>query len=301
MWSVGMNGHADFQARHWLMVSLVSILALAGPLATFEWARAGEPALIERTDPVRPGGTTTYLDLARHFVPDLAEVDGSERGTRHIAIRHLGGRDFEDPEADDFGISYPSSQIVRADGRTYRAVLFDFNQTGGAAQGFAVLALYDDTDEPVLRDAIEIGFDKITGFQDRPLLPIGKGEDAILTYSTHFNAGQSYLTLAMIKVTNGHFIRIDTLFLFNDMTCAMDRRQAPTFSTAPDGDNRPFAIKVVVTEATTLTGETCDEDETPEASTRTIQATWRWDEKARQHRVDSPAFETLAEENQQRF
>lgn len=121
----------------------------------------------------------------------------------------------------------------------------------------------------------------------------------MLTVSTHWDAGQSYVTTVMLRVGADRIEPVASLFTFSDRLCAMDLTQTPSFATRAGDDPDHPDIAVTVTEVMTPTDDDC-EQEPVAASTRIITATYRWDAAARTYGPDSDALQRLEEENFER-
>jgi hypothetical protein len=282
---------------------VLSLLLLTLPL---------RPALASDVDFPSPDtavnqyGITTYLDLARHFVPDIKPTDSGYVGSKRIPLRHIAGKDFEDADAATFGFYDISTIIMHADGKERLLVLFDFAQAAQTAQGVAVLALYDATREIKLLDAVDVGFDQSTYFFDQALMPVSPTSDVILTMSTHFNSSQAYTTQSMIMVRGDRLQLIDTASLFSDKLCAVERQQNIRYAANPDAGKPstadPYApITVFVTETATPIGAACGDDAAPPTGTREIRVSYKWDMTTGRYVRDSDALEKLAKANEQRF
>ncbi|TIP29514.1 MAG: hypothetical protein E5X67_06735 [Mesorhizobium sp.] len=241
---------------------------------------------------------TTYFDLARMVIPDLAaDKDGFYRGSMPIEMRHIQGPDSGGSPPDTSGLSNAAALAVKAGGKDRLAMLFDLGSSSDSAEGFAVLALYDLAGKPRLLDAVNVAVDRSTHFRDPGKLPIGPGDDAIITLSTHFNSSQGYVSTPLILVRDDRFELIDMIYTFDESLCAYRRTQELTFHTVADG--QPYAaIKATVTDATVPNGESCD-DAAPEASSRDISVTYHWDGTAYVKWCD--ALDKLAGENANRF
>jgi hypothetical protein len=275
------------------------VLLLLAALA--QAALAGEVEFPSPDTAVTARSSTTYLDLARHFVPDIKPADGAYVGKTLIALRHLSGSAYAMQPDDTYGFFDVGTLRMKVDGNERLLTLFDFAQAGKALEGVAVLALYDIAGEPRLLDAVDIGFDQSTYFFEQGLLPIAEGSDAILTMSTHFNSSQSYVTMVMAMVARDRLELIDTISLFDDKACGVERHQTIAFSANPDA-GKPYApIKVTVTDATTTTVEDCGDGAQPSASQRQVQATYKWQTASGRYLPDSDGLVRLAKQNQQRF
>ena len=159
--------------KHSIALTAASLIFLLGTSLP-GWAADVENSPVVQV--VTPGERTRFLDLARRFVPDLDGSDNTFTGRKFQPVRHIGGPDFANGDVETFGLFDVSHVMMNADGQDRQLVLFDFSQATAAAQGVAILALYDlATEEPTLLDAADIGFDTSTFFFDRALLPVGDG------------------------------------------------------------------------------------------------------------------------------
>jgi hypothetical protein len=242
----------------------------------------------------------TYLDLAKMIVPDLsAGDDGFYTGSAPIEMRHvLGGDEGGSPPET---INLPNAAVlpIKAGGKDRLTMLFDLGQTEDSAEGFAVLALYDLADKPKLLDAVDVGTDRNSYFRDPGKLALGPGDDALITMSMHFNSSQGYVSTILILVRDDRFEPIDQINTFDENVCAYKRTQDLSFQAL--GVEKPYApIKITLTDATAPSGESCEEP-APEAVSRGISVTYRWDKAKSRYLKDSDAFEKLSAENAKRF
>ena len=238
----------------------------AGPAAT-----AGSLPDINDVVPGHPD--VTYLALMRQAIPDLAynpatkQVEGRLKSLRHIMGKNAAG---EPP--DPVVVSFVEDIRLKAGGRPRIAVLADLGPSKDSAQNTALLALFDDAPKPRLLDAVDVGADKETSFDQHPTLALGPGDDALVTYSEHFNSNQTYAQRLMIFVRGDRFRLIDDLFLLSDSACGYKREETPTFATKPAS---PYATLVVtVTETLKPLDEQCDEPP-PAPYVHTYGATYR--------------------------
>jgi hypothetical protein len=249
-------------------------------------------------------GTTTYLDLARHFVPDIKHSDDGYIdgyiGKQRIPIRHIAGKDFENSDATEFGFDVISAVTMHADGKERLLVLFHFAKPEQAPK-VAVLALYDATKEIKLLDAADIGIGQMTYFFEQAVMPVAPGSDIILTNSADFNSSQIHMTLSMIMVRDDRLQLIDTASLFMDRICTAERLQDIRYAADPD-PAKPYApISVFVTEITNPTNADCGDEKVPPLGTKEFRVTYIWDGTADKYVADSDALQKLAKANEQRF
>ncbi|WFP63167.1 hypothetical protein [Mesorhizobium sp. WSM4904] len=284
------------------MTSVLSRLVLACMLLPCLWMAADAQAVsFPELNSAIPGHQdVTYLDLARMIVPDLAAGDdGFYKGSAPIEMRHILGGDEGGSPPETINLPNAAVLSIKAGGRERLTMLFDLGQAQDSAEGFAVLALYDLSGKPRLLDAVNVGTDQSSYFRDPGKLALGPGDDALITMSTHFNSNQGYVSTILVVVRDDRFEPIDQIDTFDENVCAYRRTQDLSFQTP--GDEKPYAaIRATVTDATVPSGENCEEPP-PEAASRDISVTYRWDKAKSRYAKDSDAFEKLAAENAERF
>lgn len=282
------------------MRAIALVPRICGILAAF-WlglaaASAAEVAFPAPGDTVPGAQAVTYLDLLREIAPDLAEADGVYRGKTVVPLRHVAGPERQaeppqEPTIADFSV------LPLAGGRIL--LLVDLGMAEDAAEGYAVLALFDPAGKPRLVDAADVAFDRTTWFLEPVMLDLGDGRLAVLTMSMHSNSNQAYVTSAIVLVGD-RLELVDSVFTFDETACAYERTQRLAVEMRPEGSG-PAAIAATVVDTTTPTGADCGEDSVPPAASATVAVTWRWDEAAKRYRPDSDALEKLAAEAAQRF
>jgi hypothetical protein len=242
-----------------------------------------------------------YFDLARDIVPDLAKWNGIDQGHVVVDVRHIGGPD--DASAPPETINLPGISVlpIRADGRDRLLVLLDFGDAADSANGFAVLALYDLSSAERLLDAANVAYDRSTYFRDPASLAISGDTDAVISESTHFNSSQGYVTTALILPRDDRLQLIDTIFTFNEELCEFKRDQVPSFKVTGTAGATFAPIEATVTETTTPSEESCNDQQKPAPATRTIAVTYKWDDAASGYAPDSDALKRLAIEDRERF
>ncbi|RWC31933.1 hypothetical protein [Mesorhizobium sp.] len=276
------------------------ILALM--LLPFLWTTAGAQAVsFPELGSALPGRTdVTYLGLAKMVIPDLAaDKDGFYKGGLPIGMRHIEGPGSGGSPPETSGFSDAAVLAIKAGGKDRLTVLFDLGDSPDSAEGYAVLALYDITAKPKLLDAVNVALDRGTYFREPGKLSVGANDDVLITMSAHFNSDQNYVITPLIMIRDDKFELIDMIYTFDENLCAYSRKQDVAFQTIADG--QPFAaIKVVVTDATVLNGESCD-DAPPRPESHEISVTYHWDKKTSRYAKDSDALDKLAGENAKRF
>lgn len=273
-----------------------SVLALA--LACLATAcLAGGITYPEPEDTVPGSATTTYLDLVRLIVPDIAAAGSGYQGHRLIDLRHVG-EDWQPATPPDPIELGRLSSVPLKDGRLL--LLADLGQSEDSVEGLMPLALFEVGGAAKLLDVIDVGLDRDTSFEETPVTDLGGG-DLALTRSSHFNSSQNYVSNTLLLVRGDKITEIDTVFTFNDQGCSFERRQVPTFKAAPGKGPGLSDILVTVVETTKPSGEDCGDEPAVQAGRRVISATYRWDAGPMRYMPDSSALERLAKENSERF
>lgn len=233
----------------------------------------------------------TFADLVRLVVPGTA-------GSETIDVREIGSEAIEDLEPESMAMLRLTAVPVRSGGNDRIALLLNFGR-GRDVVGLAILALFDVTGEPRLLDAANVASGDYTYFLDPARLAVGSGDDLLAIGSTHANSGQSYTTVPLVLLRNDRLELVDTIHAFDERLCAYERTQLLDLQQSAQ---EPFSdVMATVTEVTTLSGDDCGEAPVPEAGTRTIIVTYRWDAVAQRYLPDSDAFDVLARENEERF
>lgn len=277
-----------------VVLSRVALLALALFWMTAGRAFAEPVSFPGLTEPVAGRKDVTFADLVRLVAPGAVE---SGEGT--IDVRHIGGDAWSDPGPEAMRLLKLAAVQARSGGRDRTVLLLDFGPAQDSASGFVVLALFDITGKPRLLDAADIAFDRWTAFAEPVRLPVGEGDDLLVTRSTHFNSSQGYATTALILLRGDRFALVDTISTFDDRACAFERTQRLGIR---QGTGTPFAdIRATVNERTTVSAGQCGEATVPEPGTRNIAVTYRWDAAGERYSADSDAFDVLARENERRF
>ena len=266
-----------------LRAALVAMAVLPVPVARASAEAALRPDL---ADPVAGRQEVTFADLVR-LMPEPT------------GIRHIDGTEWSSERPEEAGLRHFAAIRARSGGHDRTVLLLDFGSARDSASGFVVLAAFDVAAEPRFLDAVDVAFDRWTSFAEPVRLPVGEGDDLLVTRSTHFNSGQGYATVALILLRDDRFELVDAVSMLDDRACAFERTQQLDVRR---GAGAPFAdIRAVVTEVTEASGEECGDAAMPEPASRTIAVTYSWDAAARRYIADSDAFAVLARENEKRF
>jgi len=255
--------------------------------------------------PGHPG--VTYLALLRQVVPDLARTapdkDGVTKVQGHLdkGLRHVAGGDNGGDPPDPIELGAVEVQRIRVDGRPRLVVLADLGHSDDRVAGTSVLALYDDAAVPRLLDAVDVGMDRDTGFSEHERLKLGPADDAVVTYSEHFNSSQTYGFHTVVFARHDRLALVTQVMTLSSRMCGWQRTEAPTFVVRPD-QGRPYgevAVSIRV-ETTRDAGEDCGQP-VPRPSVRTYRGAWRWDGRTGRWVGGSAALRQLDKQNQADF
>src|SRR5262245_43533913 len=110
--------------------TLFATLAIAGA------AHDRNATTVSPADAVPGAQATTYLDLARQIVPDIAlDKDGLYTGHQAIDFRHIGGADWKSDPPETITILEAAALPVKSDGQVRLLLLFRLEppaEEGGA-------------------------------------------------------------------------------------------------------------------------------------------------------------------------
>jgi hypothetical protein len=279
----------------------IGALVAAAGLAAADLAAADDTAQPDDPVPGHPG--VTYLDLLRQALPGLALNPADNEYEAHLKkpLPHLAGADFQTDPPDPVTVSAFEVQTIHAGGKTRLLLLAELGPAEDSADGVALLALYDDAARPRLLDAVDAGVDRETGFDEHPLLPLGPGDDAVLTYSEHFNSDQTYSGRLLFFVRGDRLRLIDDISAFSDRFCGYERDETPVFATRPDPGAPHPEIDVTVTEDLKHVDEDCSDDVIPDAYTRSFHASYRWDAAKGDYVRSQSDLDKLDQEDQARY
>ena len=274
------------------------LLSILGLLALLVAAPAGETEYHAISDPLPGLAGKTYGDLLRQVIPDLKLGEQSATGTQTAPLRHVAGAGWGGEALDPVEVTGVSSLELRAADKPYRLLLADLGTSQDRMESTTALALFDA--EGSLLDAVDVGFDRWTGFAEPTTLPIGGTNEAAIIVSEHANSNQTYTTHAVIYIENGKLRLADTVFTFNEANCSYERRQTPHFQPLAAGaENAGFVV--AVTDRQQPPEEPCADQPAAEAFEREVRVTYRWDEAAKAFVPDSDALSRMEAESEQRF
>ena len=206
--------------------------------------------------PVERGAKATDLDLIRLVLPDVKETDAGDA----VATKTIEARDLlADEETDS---THYEGQIKLADYTKLKLhngahddwfFLLNLTSVEGADNPFTwgethIVALFRLAPQPRLLDAVEAQADRFVELWDaRSVIAIGPRKQALILASSHFNAGESFLQLALISAERD---KLKAVFTEGDVVVA--NACGYNFEIAPDitsikqgrGDHYPLRLRV---------------------------------------------------------
>jgi hypothetical protein len=283
--------------------ALVAALAVAALLCFTGASRADA---LDPGDRVPDHPTITYFDLVRQVVTDLDNPSRKDEPTAHsiLPYRHIEGDKARTDPAGAVAIQLLTARPIHAGGKSRLALMIDLGPSDGAVAEFTLLALFDLSEHPRLLDVVEVGTDRLTGFTDKPVLPLAQGaerkSDLIVIDSDHFNSNEDFVGTELLSVRNDRFELVGTLFTFDAKLCASIRQQLPAVATRPDLFRRYRQIRVAVHETVTLQSDRtgCSGEKVPRPFTRTYHATYRWNAHREKFEIASSDLKRLDRENE---
>jgi hypothetical protein len=286
-----------------LVAGLVAVLAVAALLCFTGTIRAA--AALDPSDHVPDHASVTYFDLVKQVVTDLDDLPRRGEPTAHTIVpyRHIEGDEAKTDPAGPVAIQLLTALTIHADGKPRLALMIDLGPSDGAVAEFTLLALFDTAEHPRLLDVVEVGTDRLTGFTDKPVLPLAQGaerkSDLIVIDSDHFNSNEDFVGTEFLFVRDDRFQLAGTLSTFDAKLCASTRQQLPAVTTQPDAPSRYRQIHVAVHETVTLRPDRagCSGEKVPRAFTRTYHAIYRWNARRERFDITSSGLKQLDREN----
>jgi hypothetical protein len=278
-------------------IATTALLVVAGLLS---WTATGQAGLVEPTDPVPGHDGLTYFDLMKMVVSDLTPERKDSEATAHqiVNYRHIEGKTSKTDPAGPVAIKYLEPLTVHSDGVTRLALMADLGPSDGAVAEFVLFALFDIGGRPKLLDVVEVGRDRLTGFADTPLLPLGHGTDLIWIDSDHFNSDEDFVNTELVFVRNGRFRLIDAVFTYNSKSCTFQLTEWPAVKTLADRGRRYRRIALTIPEKVELQPDAdCGDEKAPRPFVRTFYAKYRWNAHHRAFVTTSSNLEKLGKEN----
>ena len=215
---------------------LLLTLALATP--------ASAAKVVHADDEIAGHPGLTYLNLINREVQDLAPSHGDSGELQgHLPNpppRHIGGKTYEGETPDPVTLGFIEDQRIVAGGKRRMVILADLGPDPDSVQSKTLLLLFDDGPNPQLLDAVDVGLDKDTEFDEHtPKLSLGPDDDALITISEHSDADITFDGRNLLFVRHDRFEPIATFFVTNYQSCGWKQLETPSFAVHPD-PGRPF-------------------------------------------------------------
>jgi len=255
---------------------------------------------VELTSPVQNGSKTTYIDLLRELLPDI-QPDATAHRT--IPLRSLSEPRKRESVTGDIKLDFKPYRF-RSEGRRLLMLWVSLSaeeaNAGTPYEGEAVvLAVFRLEPDAKMLDALEVKTDRFTGFwKDRALFALDSRNDAFIVYSTHWNAGESYLSLDMLFVDAGRLKEIASLFLYETQGCGANFTETPTFRALSDAGNKYPKVLVNVKLRKGPDEETCERPS--RGYTRYFQGFYRWSSAKGRYVSNSRQLDSFDKFNERR-
>jgi hypothetical protein len=255
---------------------------------------------------IRKGSNTTYFELLRMLLPDSQFDSGdSNSATAHrtIPVRHIADNEAESLKGD-FAVTVFETRWLMSDGRQILLLHLDLS-ADGANEGTpyegeaTLLAAFSVDPTPKVLDVMDIKTDRFTDFWEaQPAFQLNSQNEAVVVYSTHFNAGESYNDLQLLFLDGERLKTITSIFLLNTQGCAATFNEIPYFRAVLDGRKYPKIIVRVKVKKEPDTEE-CNR-KTP-GYTKYYQGVFYWHGVKGKYQSNSPQLNALEKFNRERL
>ena len=163
-----------------------------------------------------------------------------------------------------------------------------------------VLAVFQLEPSVKLLDVMDVKTDRFTGFlEDRPLFRLDSRSDAFIIYSTHWNAGESYLSVEMLFVDAGRFKSITSLFIYETKGCGVNFTEKPDFRAVADPGRKYPKVLVRVRLRKEADEEGCEH--LSRGFTRYYRGFYRWNASKGEYASSSRQLDQLEKFNTKRL
>ena len=243
----------------------------------------------------------TWRRLLQAVAPDLKDDGDQTVGHVPEPLRHLAGADEGGALPDPQVFTELEATTVKVGGRAYIALIADLGPSDDRVASNTLLALFDGSPTPRLVDAAAVGLDRLTGFNDPDRIRIGPADEALITYSEHFNSSQTYSGRLIAFAHDGKLQLIEQLSDLAVRACGYEIYETPTFATHPDKGRRFWRIEITQHEVLKADPtEDCDK-RPPRAYRHTYREVLRWDDGKGRYVVVSSDFGKLDKRDRARF
>lgn len=244
----------------------------------------------------------SFFALVKQVIPDLTKDETGATGHRTIALRHIAGEGSGGAMPDPIRLGVLRALPFLSEGKPRIAMLIGIREGEDMGETPALLAVFDESSRiPALVDVVDVGMDRLTSLADPAVLRIGERDDAILTTSQHFNAGESYDAPALIFLRGGKLSLIDRFSAYGSRTCALDTRQTFSFKATPEPGRSPYyAITVTMRDEGVRPEERCEDETAPVPYERTATTVYRWNAAVEKFVAASDAVRRLQQQTAER-
>lgn len=278
-----------------------SRLAFLVVACLLSWTAPGWAGLVKPSDPVPGHSGLTYFDLMKMVVTDLDPASAGDEAAAHqiVDYRHIEGKGAKTIPEGAVGIESLEPLAIHTDGESRLVLMADLGPSDEAVAEFVLLALFDIGGKPKLLDVVEVGTDRLTGFSDKPRLPLGHGTDLIVVDSDHFNSDEDFVNTELIYVRNDRFRLAEALYTYNSKSCTYQLTEWPAIKTLADRGRRYRRIVLTVPEKVALQPDfaDCGDEKAPRPFVRTFRAAYRWNPHRRTFVAASGNLDELGKVN----
>lgn len=273
--------------------SLFVLLTAAGCWVEARGACVAPSQSAGLSSPVPGAANITYFDLLRKLFPDLS-ADATAHRT--APLRSLSEPRERAAVEGDIEFDF-KPYCFKSEGRGLLMLWVNIKAAdanrGTPYEGeAAVLAVYRLGSKAELLDALDVKTDRFTGFwKDRPTFRLDSRNDAFIVYSTHWNAGESYVILDMLFVDEGRLKTIAGRFLYNTRGCGVEYEETPYFRAATDPGNK--YPRVFVTVKLRKRPDRAECDKRTRGYTRYYRGVYRWSAARGRYEGGSRQLDTL--------
>ena len=262
---------------------------LTAVLAALGHAAPAGAAVLKPTDHVPGHPGLTYADLIRQAVPDLAQNDADGQPEGHLAKtpRHIAGADYQGDPPDSVTVGSVEDQRIRIGGQQRIVLLVDLGPKPDRVEGLALLMLFTDEAHPKLLDDADVGIDKDSALAERAVLPLGPGDDALVTYSEHDDADLTMGGYVLISPIGDRLRMIQMFGVTSINACGWSDIEGVKFSTSPDPGRAYRKIEAQVSSRFRRTDPSCGASDVPKAHSIVLSAAYRWNAAAHRFETNS--------------
>jgi len=273
--------------------SLFVLLTAASVWAQSRGAGVVSSQSEDLSSPVRGAPGVKYFDLLRKLFPDLSP-DAAAHKT--VPLRSLSEPHKRSTIEGDIEFDF-KPYWFRSEGRRLLLLWVDIKaESANEATPYEgeaeVVAVYKLMPKVELLDALEVKTDRFTSFwKDRPTFRLDARNDAFIIYSTHWNAGESYLNLDMLFVDAGRIKTVASRFMYNTQGCGVSYEETPYFRSAADPGRKYPRVLLTMRLKKDSDGPECERRR--RGYTKFYRGVYRWNAARGRYEGGSPQLDTL--------